>query len=99
MNDYAWGLAPQRSSAPLGYLHIDDNESRLKWKRDVRMREYYYLAGNLYRWYKLYNKVPDDNSWVWNWYPDGHVWNVYVAFWGHDVVNEITKEFVDKWIQ
>ena len=50
-------LTPQWSSAPLGYFNIDENESRLKWKRDVRLCEHYYIAGNLHSWYWVYSKI------------------------------------------
>ena len=50
-------LTRQWSSAPLGYLDIDENESRLKWKRDVRLCEHYYIAGNLHSWYWVYSKI------------------------------------------
>jgi hypothetical protein len=41
---------------------------------EARLREYYLLAGNLYKWLSIYRELPPDDSWIWRWYPDGEVW-------------------------
>ena len=51
-------------------------------KRDVvlsnrtrRRREFFLLAGALFKWYQLYDgELPPADSWVWRWFPDGADW-------------------------
>ena len=45
---YSWSPAPRRGSAPPGVLDLD-SESKFQKKRKVALREYYYLAGNVFR--------------------------------------------------
>ena len=93
MNKYSWALAPRRSGAPPGHPINAEKESSKRRTGDVVIREYYYLAGNLFRWYRLYNVAPDDSSWVWQWFPDGQIWNIGVKLFGSEVVNRITQEY------
>lgn len=88
-----WALAPRRDSAPPGYLS-GDKESQFRLNRGAAFREYYYLAGNVFRWHRLYNKVPDASSWVWKWrgFPDGRLWEVAAQTSGADAVNVIAKQ-------
>ena len=45
------------------------------WRnRDLRLREFVFLAGNIHKWQVLYNRVPSQDSWVWQWYPDSDFW-------------------------
>jgi len=93
--DFMWSPAPRRSSAPVGYL------SRMREKKAMEtngtvFREYYYLAGNLIRWFKLYNKAPPWNSWVWQWYPKGDEWMIGAKKHGLDVVTKLSKPFWDE---
>lgn len=39
-----------------------------------RRKEYFLLPGLLLKYYTLYRKYPDSESWVWKWYPDGAFW-------------------------
>jgi len=36
--------------------------------------EYYMLPGILYRFYKIYGEFPNDESWIWKYYPQGEAW-------------------------
>ena len=76
MTQYSWSMAPgRRGSAPPGTLTLEEaEESKFRQKRDVALHEYYYLAGNVLRWHRLYDKIPNSNSWVWQWFPDGQLW-------------------------
>lgn len=40
----------------------------------IRLREYYLMAGNLFKWLYLYGHAPVNSSWVWKYYPDGGTW-------------------------
>jgi len=91
MKRYSWSLAPRRDSAPPGYL-TGDTESNFRSNREVAFREYYYLAGNIFRWHNLYNKIPASNSWVWQWFPDGQLWETAAKSSGADAVNVIAKQ-------
>ena len=73
---YSWSPAPRRGSAPPGVLDLLDLDSKSKFqkKREVALREYYYLAGNVFRWWRLYDRVPSPDSWAWRWFPDGGIW-------------------------
>jgi len=90
MKHYSRSSAPRRGSAPPGYL-ADDSELKFRLKRNIALREYYYLAGNVFRWQRLYNKVPGGNSWVWQWFPDGQLWEAAARTSGEDAVNELAK--------
>ena len=84
------GEAPRRGSA--NPTSIDqEKEEKFRRNREAALREYYYLAGNTLRWQRLYEKVPDDSSWVWNYFPDGQLWRAAVRTSGLDAVNELSK--------
>ena len=71
------------------YLGMINNLSR-------RIREYYFLMGNLFRWYELYNKVPDKESWVWTWFPDGEYWLRMVQQYGREAISKAAEEYKDE---
>ena len=91
MKRYTLAVAPRRGSAPPGFLN-DDKELKFRSKREVAFREYYYLAGNVFRWHILYDRVPSSDSWVWKWFPDGALWESVAKFHGAYAVNEIAKQ-------
>ena len=67
-------------------------ESALRKKREDAFREYYFLAGSVFRWHMLYDKVPKSNSWVWQWFPDGKLWETASKVSGADALNAIAKQ-------
>lgn len=91
MKRHSRAPAPRRGSAPPGYL-TGDSESQFRLKRTKALREYYYLAGNLFRWDRLYHKVPDANSWVWQWFPDGQLWEAAARSLGENAVNQLAEQ-------
>jgi len=93
--DFMWSHAPRRSTAPAGRLSRKREKEAME-KDDIVFREYYYLAGNLFRWFKLYNKAPPWNSWVWQWYPKGNEWMLGAKKHGSNVVTELSKPFWDE---
>mmetsp|Transcript_44937 Transcript_44937/g.94287 ORF Transcript_44937/g.94287 Transcript_44937/m.94287 type:complete len:944 (+) Transcript_44937:218-3049(+) len=96
MKLYSMAIAPRRGSAPAAYLTDGQDVSELKRRliRSLALREYYYLGGNVFRWDRLYGKVPNDDSWVWSWFPDGQLWEAAARTSGEKAVNELTKQFI-----
>ena len=88
MEQYSWSLAPRRGSAPPGYINDEAAELKFRLRREVALREYYYLAGNVLRWHRLYDRVPESTSWVWKWFPDGALWES-AAKSGEDAVTHL----------
>ena len=65
--DFLWNPALRRTLAPPGSL-LEHRLIEVEKRRDLAFREYHYLAGNLFRWYKLYGRAPLVGSWVWSWF-------------------------------
>jgi hypothetical protein len=63
---------------------LSENDSAL-------FRDYFYLAGNSYRWHYLYGMAPSDDSWAWTWFPQGNEWRKGVSKYGSNVVMEFTS--------
>ena len=93
--DFQWADAPRRSSAPAGSLSRKV-EKEVGRKDDLIFREYYYLAGRLFCWFRLYGKPPPVTSWVWRWFPKGDKWREGVEQHGSDVVTKLSKPFWDE---
>lgn len=93
--DFQWSLGPRRGSAPNGRVNCM-TEKRIATKDEMLFREYSYLAGNLFRWYTLYNKAPPAESWIWQWFPKGDSWFYGVEKHGSKVVEELTKPYADE---
>ncbi|KAL3783743.1 hypothetical protein HJC23_004862 [Cyclotella cryptica] len=66
-------------------------QRELSEKDSVLFREYFYLAGNLYRWKHLYGMMPSSDSWAWTWFPKGKNWKEGVSKYGSNVVIEFTS--------
>ena len=92
--DFLWGVAPRRSHAPVGALAAS-TEKAVREKDTTLFRDYFYLAGNMYKWNKLYGEGPPEDSWVWNWFPGGDVWRERYAASGSAVVDEFTLRYAD----
>jgi hypothetical protein len=58
-----------------------------------RIKEFYFLAGNILKWYTLYGKVPPKSSWVWSFFPDGEKWENGTATFGEKAVHEVTRPY------
>ena len=93
INDYSWGMAPRQSGAPPGHPVNHERETLDRKMAHVVLCEYYFLAGHLFRWYRLYNTALDGNSWVWQWFRHGKIWKIGNKLFGSEVVNRITEEF------
>ena len=91
MKHYSQSPGPRRGSAPPGYFK-EEIESKFRKRREVALREYYYLAGNVFRWNRLYDRVPPQNSWAWRWFPDGKIWEAAARSGGAYAVNHIADQ-------
>ena len=70
---FEYAMAP-RFGIEEPWFRIQKQEFVLK-NRVPRLREYFLLAGFLFKWYSLYGEVPPDDSWIWRWFPDGKEWH------------------------
>ncbi|KAL7537660.1 hypothetical protein ACHAXR_007985 [Thalassiosira sp. AJA248-18] len=91
MKHYSWSLAPRRGSSREPAKLAGEKESDFRLKREAAFREYFYLAGNVFRWHRFYDKVPDADSWVWKWFPDAKSWETAASS-GAEAVNAIATE-------
>ena len=60
-----------------------------------RMREYFLMAGMLFKSIQLYNETPPLDSWIYEWFPDGETWRKGVESFGTNVVHVLTKRYRD----
>jgi hypothetical protein len=102
-SDYQWSLAPRhglmkekgnRSAAVAAkagnWFQLNNNKTVEMMNRDdVRLRDYFLMAGNLVKWFGLYNTTPPANSWVWSWFPDNTTWRDAVQEHGRYAVDAI----------
>lgn len=61
------------------FIGIDDKRMKNDLKTEPMAeinRELMFLAGHLLRWRQVYGEgaLPPDNSWIWDYFPDGHNW-------------------------
>lgn len=89
------GTAPRRAGAPSGSFPPETLKSISK-QPSVLRREYSYLAGNIYRWFVLYDRAPSPDSWVWSWYPEGAMWKEGVDKYGMRAVEELAGPYTDE---
>jgi len=67
---------------------------RVRTHKEIRFREYFLLAGSLFKWLTLYNTAPPEHSWIWDWFPDGQVWKDAYEKYGDQVVEVVTEPYV-----
>ena len=83
--EFSFGLAPRYQESPVKdeYVQVHDPNDSTKMitrlelvSRNVKLRiqEFFFLAGRLYKYYRLYGEYPPDDSWVWFFFPDGEHW-------------------------
>lgn len=103
VNAYEWSLAPRRGlmeekgnrsaavAARAGnWFQLNKNKTfEMMNQNDVRLRDYFLMAGNLVKWFGLYNTAPPAFSWVWSWFPDNTTWKGAVQQHGRNAVDEM----------
>ncbi|GKY98768.1 hypothetical protein MPSEU_000833000 [Mayamaea pseudoterrestris] len=94
LSQLEWSLAPREPRFRVPVIDSDKrNAAILQERRDVRIREYFNMAGQLLRWNGLYGKVPENTSWVWKHYDDGDFWREAVRAHGANAVAAVTSEW------
>ena len=90
-DDYDWGMGPRRT-ALLDEMQVA--EDRLGHDTEGQFREYFFLPGNLLKWFHSYGTkgVPESDSWVWNHFPAGDRWKQLVDRHGSNAVEEMAKQ-------
>jgi hypothetical protein len=54
------------------------HNKRMRTQEKIRMREYFLLPGNIFKWLTLYRNVPPPTLWVWSGFPDGEEWKNFL---------------------
>jgi hypothetical protein len=80
--------------APAPREEISQTNLFLPKTTDERLREWFLLAGYIMKWYRLYNQVPSDDSWVWSYFPEGDIWKEAVKQHGRHAVVEVLHKGV-----
>ena len=80
--EFEWSMAPRHKA-------IMSNR-KIRAREDLRLREYNLLAGNIFRWQRLYGEFPESSSWIWRWFPDGDKWHYAVQKYGSKAVEVMT---------
>ena len=62
---------------------------------ELRNREHYLIAGRVFQWIELYDELPQNDSWVWSWYPDAKRWRDAFTRYGRSAIPVLTGEFID----
>jgi hypothetical protein len=73
--EMTWDVAPRHYFWNSSWFKMEQAQlNKQRSRLDQRLREYFLLPGHLYRWMTLYKELPPDDSWVWEWYPEGEIW-------------------------
>jgi hypothetical protein len=72
------------------------HNKRIRTQENIRMREYFLLPGNIFKWLTLYHTVPPPASWVWSWFPDGEEWKTSFEKYGTSVLETVTWPYTLK---
>lgn len=76
-------------------LDAELRNSTLK-NENIRKRDYFLLAGFLFKWIYLYNETPPMDSWVYDWFPDGPYWKNGTIQYSTRVFQVLTEQFARK---
>ena len=94
LQDFAFAMFPRRpiDDKSAVWPHTEQLDKQLEKNPLRRFREYFLLAGNVFKWFALYKEVPPYDSWVWKWYPSGKAWRSAVKSNGQDAFKDLTEE-------
>lgn len=91
MPDYVPSIGPRGLKSKLRMKSAEGSP-------DMRLREFRFLPGQILKWSMLYGQVPPDDSWFWDWYPDGELWKHAVTEHGAlSALHNITAEYAKKY--
>jgi hypothetical protein len=95
--DLTWRMAPRFDALKTATTLLYSNKPNEQWNavfdktNDATTREYFFLAGHLFRWFALYEESPPPSSWVWSFFPNGDRWKSWVERYGNHAVVTILK--------
>jgi hypothetical protein len=77
-----------------GFIHPQQKQSIFSWKNEAvndRIRDYFGLAGFIYKWTVLYKKLPPVESWVFKVYPDAEFWKEMIKMYGLNTFENVLE--------
>ena len=88
-HELEWGMGPRNTGICGG---INDNlQADVRNNLHLRRRELLFLPGLLTKWYTMYGQAPQEDSWVWDFFPEGRdVWLPAVRRHKSDAVRALT---------
>ena len=95
-SDLEWSMAPRHDIWAPWYRIQQGKRETVLTNPSRRMREYFLLAGTLFKSIRLYNATPAQDSWIYKWFPDGPIWQKGVNQYGASVVNVLLKNYRDE---
>eukprot|EP00977_Amphora_coffeiformis_P016990 scaffold5383_cov222-Amphora_coffeaeformis.AAC.31 len=93
--DLKWSMAPRHDIWAPWYRIQQGKRVTVLADPSRRMREYFLLAGTLFKSLRLYNATPAEDSWIYKWFPDGPIWRQGVRQYGPSVVNVLLQNYRD----
>jgi hypothetical protein len=89
--DFSLMTMPHQRGAP---FDMRWSKREIVWNAEsFRTREFFLLAGHLFKWYSLYQKSPSPHSWIWWTFPDGLLWLKRDHQFGVKVIDEVTEKY------
>jgi hypothetical protein len=72
--DFVFSMAPHDPLEAAWFKFSPSKTKGVLRNKILRTKEYFFLGGKLFLWLNLYNEIPPDSSWVWDYFPDGTEW-------------------------
>ena len=94
--EFSFAMAPRHEGSIFPTAHYRSALQRLKMNRTLRVEEFFFLAGRLFKYFKLYGEYPPDESWVLSFLPDGEDWKSAVRRQGQRAVEIVIREELDR---
>jgi hypothetical protein len=91
-NDFTLTSIPHRRGTP---FDAKWPRKEIVWNAEsFRKRDFFLLAGHLFKWYNLYQVSPSPHSWIWWAFPDGLLWLNRDHQYGDQVIDKVTEQYV-----
>jgi hypothetical protein len=92
-DEFVWSLAPRTNISDIwefySYSWKHSFNQTITQANVQRLRQYFLLRGVIYRWLTLYGTIASNTSWVWDWFPDGHLWRDAVQLYGNHTLERM----------
>lgn len=66
--NFSFGMGPRHSGSPVKEEKF--TIEKVQQNETLRLKEYFFLAGRIFKYFELYGEVPKPSSWVWTWFPE-----------------------------